>query len=129
MQKRYKDYVCPKCFQQIPKCKCEMQQYSLIMVDEKIQPHVRTLQNKGYYTIGCCEGHKVTGCIYVAFAKEYSFADAEPLPEGFVYKKFKNTIYCDLPKKAGKEETEAFKAEKLNVFLKWCESLPIRTEI
>lgn len=81
----YTDYVCDKCFYQLPDCKCyKFIAPTLIEVDEKIQYAVRVLNQKGWKTRYSCEGHfdedDQVGQIYIAFDKDVKLPSA---PEGW----------------------------------------------
>jgi hypothetical protein len=83
------------------------------------------LNGKGYRTTACCEGHKEV-CIntYIAFADNY-FKDTE-VPDGFEYNKKRKIVTYTYSMKLTEEEMEELKKEKLEILLKWCESLPSR---
>ena len=69
----YTNYVCPYCWNTLDKCTCELfPPYHLILIDRNIQEHVRLLNEKGYRTMACCEGHRMR-CIntYITFADDY----------------------------------------------------------
>lgn len=120
----YMNYVCPYCWNTINKCTCDLfPPYHLILIDENIQEHVRILNQKGYHTTGCCEGHdKVCISTYIAFAKDY-FKDTD-IPEGFKYNRKKRIINYTYSTKAKRDKMKELKQEKLEVLLEWCKSLP-----
>jgi len=125
-KKAYMNYVCPHCWNTLNKCTCDLfPPYNLIFIDEGIQEHIRILNEKGYRTIGCCEGHREV-CIntYIAFAREY-FDNIE-IPEGFKYRKNRKTIHYTYSTRLTKENMEEIKKEKLETLLEWCKSLPNR---
>ena len=62
---RNKDFVCPYCFNNITKCDCNNYIEYLIRIDRNIQEHIRILNDKGYKTRFCCEGHDTY--IYIRF--------------------------------------------------------------
>lgn len=122
----YMNYVCPYCWNTLNKCTCKLfPPYHLIFIDRNIQEHVRLLNEKGYKTIGCCEGHREI-CIntYISFADDY-FKETGT-PEGFKYDKKRRLITYTYSMKLTEEEMEEIKMEKLETLLKWCKSLPNR---
>ena len=125
----YINYVCPYCWHTLNKCVCDLfPPYHLILIDENIQEHIRILNEKGYRTTGCCEGHnKICVSTYIAFAKDY-FENIS-IPEGFKYDKKKKIIRYTYSTKLTKEKMEEIKVEKLNILLEWCNSIPNRNEI
>lgn len=125
MVELYRDYVCPNCFHTLDDCECELRPYSLIMIDNGIQEHIRTLRNKGYITTGCCESHEdICISIYISFNINYGFGTTIPLPEGFKFNKKKNAIIYDFNRKLSREEVETEKKNKLDALLEWCKNLP-----
>ena len=125
MVKSYRDYVCPNCFNTLEDCECELRPYSLIMIDNGIQEHIRVLRSKGYVTTGCCESHEeICISIYISFVKDYGFGTTISLPEGFIFNKKKNAIIYDFSKKLSREELRSEKENKLNALLEWCMNLP-----
>lgn len=126
----YINFVCPHCFNTLDECTCEyFPPHQLIFIDRGIQEHIRILNQKGYCTTGCCESHYGGNCIslYVTFCMDYGFNKNIAIPEGFKYLKKKNGICYDISKKLSKEEAEKLKADKLEVLLEWCKSLPVST--
>lgn len=120
----YMNFVCPYCWNTLDNCTCSIfPPYHTIFIDRNIQEHIRLLNEKGYRTMGCCEGHK-TICIntYISFANDY-FED-EDIPEGFSYDKKKRLITYTYSTKLTEEQMEELKKEKLSVLLAWCKSLP-----
>lgn len=126
-KKAYMNYVCPYCWHTLNKCTCELfPPYNLIFIDSGIQEHIRILNEKGYRTIGCCEGHiKVCINTYIAFAKDY-FTGIENMPDGFKYNKSRKMITYTYSTRLTKENMEEIKKEKLETLLEWCKSLPNR---
>ena len=122
----YMNYICPYCWNTLNNCTCDLfPPYHLIFVDKNIQEHIRILNQKGYRTTGCCEGHmKVCINTYIAFARDY-FNDTN-IPEGFRYIKKRKMVTYTYSTKLTKEDMENLKKEKLEVLLEWCKSLPIR---
>ena len=122
----YINYVCPYCWNTLDNCICELfPPYHLIFIDKNIQKHIRILNEKGYRTMGCCEGHRIR-CIntYITFVEDY-FKEIGT-PDGFKYDKKRRTITYTYSPKLAEEKMENTKAEKLAVLLKWVDSLPNR---
>ena len=123
----YMNYVCPYCWHTLNKCTCDLfPPYHLIFIDKNIQEHIRILNEKGYRTTACCEGHiKVCINTYITFANDY-FIDTN-IPEGFKYNKKRRMITYTYSTKLTKEKMEEIKKEKLETLLEWCKSLPKRS--
>jgi hypothetical protein len=120
----YMNYICPYCWNTLDNCTCDLfPPYHLILIDRNIQEHIRILNEKGYRTTACCEGHREV-CLntYIAFANNY-FGDIKA-PDGFEYDKQRRIVTYTYSKKLTKEEMEELKKEKLNKLLKWCNDLP-----
>lgn len=120
----YMNYVCPYCWNTLDSCTCSLfPPYHLIFIDRKIQEHIRLLNEKGYRTTACCEGH-MDVCIntYIAFANNY-FKDINT-PDGFDYDEKRRIITYTYSSKLAKEEMENLKNEKLRILLEWCKNLP-----
>lgn len=126
----YLNYVCPYCWNTLDECICELfPPYHLLLIDHGMQEHIRILNNKGYRTTGCCEGHMdVCVSTYIAFAQEY-FDDDTVLPEGFVYNK-KRRMLCHKYKvrRLSQEALENEKSEYIEKLLLWCKNLPKSSE-
>ena len=122
----YINYVCPYCWHTLNNCTCDLfPPYHLILIDKNIPEHIRILNEKGYRTIGCCEGHyKVCINTYIAFIKDY-FKDAD-IPEGFKYNRKRKMVTYTYSTRLTKENMENIKMEKLEVLLEWCKNLPDR---
>ena len=122
----YMNFVCPYCWNTLDNCTCELfPPYHTVFIDKNIQEHIRILNNKGYYTTGCCEGHREV-CIntYIAFADNY-FKEINT-PEGFKYDKKRRIITYTYSTKLTEEKMEELKQEKLMTLLEWCKNLPKR---
>lgn len=122
----YENFVCPYCWNTLDNCTCDLfPPYHTIFIDKNIQEHIRILNEKGYHTMACCEGHR-TVCLntYIAFADDY-FVDTE-LPEGFEWDKKRRIITYTYSMKLTVERMQELKREKLETLLKWCKSLPKR---
>ena len=122
----YMNYICPYCWHTLNNCTCDLfPPYHLIFIDKGVQEHVRTLNEKGYRTTGCCEGHrKICLNTYIAFADDY-FNDVS-MPEGFKYDKKRRMVTYTYSTKLTKESMEELQKEKLETLLEWCKSLPNR---
>lgn len=119
----YRSFVCPQCFNQVNKCTCKFfPPTSLIFIDQRIQEHIRILNEKGYKTIGCCESHYKGICvsIYVAFGQHWDF---KTMPAGFFYDRRRRMIVHDYDKKLTEEEFNTEKEICIATFLEWCKSL------
>lgn len=122
----YMNYICPYCWNTLNNCTCELfPPYHLIFIDKGIQEHIRILNEKGYRTTGCCEGHmKICINTYIAFSDNY-FKDTD-IPEGFRYNKKRKMVTYTYSTRLTKEKMEELKKEKLEVLLEWCNNLPSR---
>ena len=124
----YMNFVCPYCLNTLDKCKCEIfPPYHLIFIDKDIQEHVRILNEKGYRTTACCEGHtEVCISTYIAFANNY-FDDVS-MPDGFRYNKKRRIVEHSYSTKIikEKEKFEELKRANLETLLEWCKNLPNR---
>lgn len=123
----YMNYVCPYCWHTLDNCTCELfPPYSLIYIDKNIQEHIRILNEKGYRTMACCEGH-MDVCIstYISFADNY-FKDMD-MPDGFKYDKKRRAISYVYSMKLTEEKMEELKRKKLEALLNWCKNLPNRS--
>lgn len=122
----YINYVCPYCWNTLENCTCKLfPPYHLILIDKHIQEHIRILNEKGYRTTSCCEGHREI-CIntYVAFADDYFKKISTP--EGFKYDKKRRIVTYTYSTKLTEEKMEELKKEKLAILLEWCKNLPNR---
>lgn len=122
----YMNYVCPYCWNTLDDCTCKLfPPYHLIYIDKNIQEHIRILNEKGYRTVACCEGHMNT-CIntYIAFPNNY-FKDINT-PDGFNYDKKRRIITYTYSTSLTEKDMEELKKKKLETLLNWCKSLPNR---
>ena len=104
------------------------------MIDKGMQEIIRILNDKGYKTRFCCEGHGPYDAAYIMFDKRYPFGDNIPMPKGFKgYGKRGNTYFSVqyVYGKSGKkypevtqEMYEKMKEEALNNLLEWSKELP-----
>lgn len=122
----YMNYICPYCWNTLNNCTCELfPPYHLILIDKNIQEHIRILNEKGYRTTGCCEGHrKVCVSTYISFACNY-FKDMS-VPDGFKYDKKKKMVVYTYKAELAQKRMEEAKREKLEALLEWCKNLPNR---
>ena len=94
------------------------------MVDEGVQNSVRILNEKGYTTNGCCEGHAPGENTGICFIMDYEDLIESELPEGFKWYKRKTCIAHDYKKTLGLDEFRIEKQKKLDALLEWCCKLP-----
>ena len=124
----YMNFVCPHCFHKLHECTCSyFPPWSLLYVDEKIQDHVRIMNEKGYTTTGSCEGHytgKPGSNSAICFLIDYPEIIESELPEGFKYNKSKHAIWHFYDAKQNRQDFEIDKAASLIKLLDWCRSLP-----
>ena len=121
----YFNYVCPNCMNILNDCTCELfPPYHLIHIDKNIQEHIRLLNEKGYRTLYCCEGHNVGSNTYITFSLDY-FNDVE-MPKGFKYSKKRRTIGYTYSTKLNEEKLKKTKDKKLADLLEWIKILPNR---
>ena len=77
-----KKYIqcCPICL--CTDCKHD---YRKIEIDSKIYPIIKTLNDKGYRTSFCCEGHfeKSIFQLYILFSKQYDFSKYKHILKDF----------------------------------------------
>ena len=126
----YKRYVCSSCYRQITECTCEHLPWQLLQIDEAIQDHIRILNEKGYYTKACCEGHYNDG-VPDNFLQIHLARDGEdifpPLPNKFQWNHY-SILYryeCVKESPVAQETFEQEKAEAARVLLEWVEALDI----
>lgn len=132
----YRDYVCPRCFRQPHECTCRDEQGrpvppgSLVGIDRGLQEHIQILNDKGYHTAHCCEGHYVGGGPYIHFAASHPFGSSLPgVPQGFKWERRHGTVRAITPPAAQRrkmtlETWEPQRQEQLKALLDWCRSLP-----
>ena len=125
MGNNYQNYVCPHCFYRLENCKCNHPPWTLIQVDAGIQNAVRELNQKGYDTQYCCEGHfNFSFSIYITFHQSYNFPE---IPEGFKLKDKKTHLEYIVKGKTFDdfESDRKLHLEKLN---QWVKQLPVNKE-
>ncbi len=118
--------VCPRCWNNVEHCDCEVFPTSFMEVDEMIQPAIIKLNRKGYYTAACCEGHDWRNDeAYVLFKVYYKFPIELPelwYSEGKVIRlNYKSALQ-------GNENFEDVKKRKIKEFIEWVDRLPERKE-
>lgn len=123
----YMNFVCPHCFNKLHECTCEyFPPWELLYIDERIQPHVRILNNKGYTTTGSCEGHytgKPGANTGICFLMDYPEIVSSAIPEGFSYNKAKHAIWHFYDVKLNRNDFEVEKVMMLIRLLEWCRGL------
>lgn len=128
MRKYYKNYVCPQCFEQLSKCKCDNYPQRLLHIDLNIQKIIRDLNKKGYKTLGCCEGHfeKHDAEFYVIMNYDLE-KDFSELPIGFKkYRRLPTSAYKIYHMYEHTENKDVFEKEKkecIDSFNNWLETL------
>lgn len=122
----YQNYVCPKCFNRLPECKCPgSPPYQILWIDKSLQSHVRILNEKSYKTKFCCEGHSEDDTAHIMFLCGNAPKETDTLPDGWRYNKRWDRIetngkYKDLD--GGYEAKQKY----MNTLLEWCDNLPKR---
>lgn len=124
----YMNYVCPHCFHKLYECTCKyFPPTDLLFIDNRIQDHIRILNEKGYTTTGCCEGHytgKPGANTGICFLMRYPEITESVLPEGFSYNKAKNAVWHFYDAKLNRKSFEIEKIAALIKLLEWCRGLP-----
>lgn len=122
----YMNYVCGICFHKLHECTCNFVPSELIMIDEGIQDCVRILNDKGYTTNGCCEGHYANrgSVTYISFIMRFEDLIEAGLPEGFKWEKRKNIIAHYYKNIESRREFMIEKRKALDSLLEWCARLP-----
>ena len=128
----YAEFVCPRCFQQIHKCTCELYPpRNLIQIDLDIQEIIRILNQKGYRTQFCCAGHgdeyKLYNFteIYISFPYPQSILRFDTLPAGFTEDKRACVIRCRFPKNLSEVQFAAYHKAALDNLYLWAQNLPV----
>ena len=114
IKKKNTDYVCPVCFRRANNCICQFYSLSLILIDEKLQYAIQTLNDKGHKTIDCCEGHfedKIPNT-YISFRDRLI-----DCPKGFKIER--NNIIRHVYKKTTKEQFKEEQKEMIENINKW----------
>lgn len=122
----YRNYVCTACWKQLGECNARFKPYHLTFIDVGIQDIVRTLNNKGYRTGGCCEGHNNNGtCTYVSFYDRLSDYAIANVPDGFKIKDNGSSIVSEYYKYKSDGKFEMVKAKRIDALREWADSLPV----
>lgn len=117
---RYKDYVCPQCWQKITKCKCKYQSWALIMIDEAIQDAIKILNNKRLKTEYCCAGHYKGEGAYTEIQVQF-FKKPNSYPEGWTNRD-RNIWYGFEPR--NENEFKEIQKREIENLIKWANSNP-----
>lgn len=116
-RKRSRDYVCPRCFKSPGQCTCSYYSQTLILIDYNLQPIIQKLNEAGYYTMDCCEGHwgdyKMN--MYISFVKPINSC-----PIGFQKEKY---VVRHIYKAKTEEEFKKEKEEMIYNLNHWLEEL------
>lgn len=138
MEHTIDDYVCPECFYPLEECTCEYEPWQLIQIDKGIQSIIRILNEKGYTTNYCCEGHFSEtvkgGEIYISFIYPPTI-----FPDGWTTKVVNKgyrpvtSFYYRIKKnsklvKKQKEYFEEQKAKALEELLQFVNDLPVNPD-
>ena len=129
MEKSWKSFVCPFCFNRINNCVCTLIPQTLINIDIKIQYAIKILNQKGYITKYCCSGHNNKHSngtyflsIYITFADYINIKDLQ-IPENWTKKNNTNSVYSKVYYPKTKKEFDAIQKEELKKLNKWVDSL------
>jgi len=122
------NFVCPQCFHKLYECTCDyFPPWELLYIDERIQDHVRILNEKGYVTTGSCEGHytgKPGSNTAICLRMDYPTIINSEMPDGFKYNRGKHAIWHFYDAKLNRKDFEREKAMELIKLLMWCRELP-----
>ena len=108
--------VCSNCFEE--KCNCKSNK---IEIDKNIYPIIKTLNQKGYHTKFCCEGHIYNKIfdLYIYFDKKYLFNN---YPKFFKIENFREGIILrclDVNDNPNYEKRKILKKSALKELEKW----------
>ena len=125
MSYKYRDYVCPYCFNQVDKCKCKQKPESLVMIDKNLQSAIRTLNQKGYKTFGCCEGHFYRHDVehYILF---HQTVELDSIPSGFKKANHYKKISYRYHDRNNEENFELEKQKAIENLNEWIDSLSVK---
>lgn len=128
----YMNYVCPRCFHKLHQCSCPVfPPHELIHIDENMQDCIRLLNEKGYATRSCCEGHYGVGRtpnIHVSFARPVAQTFGGKYPDGFEPFEDRALMYF-YHTGLTREQFEAEKMKVLDALRMWCAGLPDSTHM
>ena len=121
------NFVCPQCFHRLNECTCRFfPPWQLIFIDQNIQDHVRILNEKGYITNGCCEGHytgKPGANTAICFVRDYPQITGSALPDGFAYNRGKKAVWHFYDAGLNRKAFDLEKTAALIRLLEWCRAL------
>jgi len=92
--------MCTRCFEPAEKCRCTKEQWfefprllrgTYVSIDKDIYPIIRWLNQNGYYTEYCCQGHPYAN--YISFRDRIKDMNI-PVPEGFKIGAAGHGLYC-----------------------------------
>lgn len=112
------NYVCPGCFERVNKCKCNKAPDYLIQIDYKLQDTIKELNNLGYITQACCEGHYTKGVEIVPYILFVNRPDTKP--EGWAIRG--SGIYCYINVNS-KNEFKVAQDCAINALINWTKTL------
>lgn len=105
--------MCTRCFEPAEKCRCTKEQWldfprmlrgMYVSIDKDIYSIIRWLNQNGYYTEFCCQGHPYDN--YIMFKDKIKNMNI-PVPEGFKIGAAGRGLYCPRDMKS----EDALKAE------------------
>ena len=141
------EFVCSDCFETIANCKCNNHNYSSIIdIDKDIYPAIKRLNQLGYKTKFCCQGHINNGTIqaYIYFSNDSKTEMLPTLPDNWQYESYKyagvfkyryNIIRSNIPfsryklSKLTDKEKQEYIQNNIQSLNEWVENLPLRSEI
>lgn len=123
------------------KCLFSTNGYPLESIDEDMIPIITELNERGYYTTYCCQGHpnnKTRWSAYISFNNNYDFPINVPLWEygksslvkhysrKLINSSLNSAFYYWFGSKSKKIDQESERKELMNTIYKWACSLPKR---
>ena len=120
-KKELEGYVCPKCLNSVLNCGCEEWSDSFVEMDKGMQPIIKVLNDKGYRTVYCCEGHSwKEPFAYIMFDMQYPFE----VPDGW-FTTGDYCIRCDYRLVCeGNETFDKTKQRIISRLLEWVSHIP-----
>ena len=116
-------YVCEHCFNPLDSCECASYPGQIIEIDTSILPSIRKLNQKGYMTLFCCNGHPWNSAhnrtADIRFATNYKFG--KRLPKGWI-KRNDGSIEYKYPS-LSEGEFVMEREQVFEKFEKWVDSL------